>query len=228
MCKRINGGQLPKNVKCENPIAFLGYGALGVQVHRMIIDQYQESVKIHYFDDIAFAVGKSDTLPFSAWSDPEFKECNFVLGIGYKHMRKRTELVRSVLSSGRRMLKIVHKSCYVSQDAIIEDGSVLYPMVNIDNEVRIGKGVLLNNSVVVSHDSVIGDGCFLAPGVVISGNVKIGSGTFIGSGAIVSNDVTIGSNVVVGVASCVTRDIEADTFVIGNPIKSIKQGIILR
>ena len=101
-------------------------------------------------------------------------------------------------------------------------GTMIYPMCNVDKEVRLGRGVLLNNTVTVSHthNCTIGDGCYLSPGVTVSGNIDIGSECFVGAGAALANDIRIADRTTIGIGTTVTRDIESPgRSVISNPMR---------
>jgi maltose O-acetyltransferase len=53
--------------------------------------------------------------------------------------------------------------------------------------------------------------------------VSIGDGVWIGAGALVLPGVSIGENAVVGAGAVVTRDVAANTLVVGNPARVMRE-----
>jgi sugar O-acyltransferase (sialic acid O-acetyltransferase NeuD family) len=200
------------------PVAFVGYGELGQQVHLLAAPSLSGR-EIRYFDDNRNREGHPNSFPFGDFKNQEHSDCEFFVCIGYKHLAKKRELVAGLLQDGRVVASVVHPSAHVAPQAKLGCGVFVYPLCNIDKGVVIGSGTLINNSVVVSHDSRIGDGSYLAPGVVVSGNVTIGEECFIGAGAVIANGVTIGDYAIVGIGSVITKSVLAGSSVIGNPAR---------
>jgi len=92
----------------------------------------------------------------------------------------------------------------------------------ITNDIKIGKGTLINLNCTVGHDSVLGDFVELSPGVHISGHCTIGDYCTIGTNATVLPRITIGRNVIVGAGSVVTKDVPDNCLVIGVPAYKVK------
>jgi sugar O-acyltransferase (sialic acid O-acetyltransferase NeuD family) len=105
----------------------------------------------------------------------------------------------------------------------IESGGNIMTGTVITNDVRIGKGCLINLNCTIGHDTVIEDFVELCPGVHISGNCKIGRLTFIGTNATVLPNITIGQNVIIGAGALVTKDLPNNVLVMGSPAKVIKE-----
>lgn len=203
-------------------IAFIGYGELGVQIFELLTQKYAP-VKAVYFDDILYKAKVKDALPFDDFIKDDFKNYSFVIGLGYRHAALKNNISKQLDKLQRQSLTFIHHTCFVSSSASIGAGSVLYPLCNIDKEVKVGSAVLINNSVVISHNSVIGDSCYLSPGVVLSGNVIIDENSFLGTGVLVANNITIGKNVVIGIGTVVTKNIPDNAFAIGNPMKFVER-----
>jgi len=202
-------------------IALIGFGELGKQIIALLLAETKPDRQC-YFDDIAYGEGRNGALPFSAYMQEEYNDFDFYIGLGYKHLATRVKIADHLLSLDRRLPTYIAPGSFVSHSAILGQGTILYPMCNVDKDVRLGKAVLVNNSVTISHNTVVGDSSYLSPGVTISGFVTIGSKTFVGTGTVIANNVTIGSNVIIGIGSVITRDIPDNTSVIGNPMKILK------
>ena len=207
-------------------IALIGFGELGKQISGLLLAEAKPARQC-YFDDIAYGEGRKGALPFSAYMQEEFNDFDFYIGLGYKHLETKVNIVDRLLDLDRRLPTYIAPRSFVSPSAIIGQGTILYPMCNVDQGVRLGKAVLVNNSVTISHNSIVGDCTYLSPGVTISGFVTIGSKTFIGAGTVIANNVTVGSNVIIGVGSVITHDIPDSTSVIGNPMRILKKPLRL-
>ncbi|QQS28161.1 MAG: acetyltransferase [Sphingobacteriales bacterium] len=209
-----------------NKIAFVGFGELGEQLWEFIQHRYMPALRIT-FDDALHAKGYINAHAFSDYMLDTYQDYHFFIGLGYRRLGLKQEVLNTLKSLGRSLPSFVHQSCYISHSSEIGEASYLYPCCNIDRKVKIGNGVLLNNSVTVSHDTVLEDNCFLAPGVTLCGKVHIGNQTFIGAGTVVSNGVKIGEKANIGLGSVVQKDLPDGVSAIGNPVKILKKPLRL-
>lgn len=201
-------------------IGIIGYGALGRQIEKFLCEsQNQSALQFFYFDDLFHEAGNANAFPFAAFRDSKFADLSFYIGLGYKHLATRHSICKEVLQSGKQLPSLIHPSSYVNLSATIGEGVYIYPMCNVDQEVEIKTGTILNNTVTVSHNSIVNDCSFLAPGVVLAGQVNVGKYCFLGAGTVVANGVIIGDKAMIGLASSVTRNMESNTCAIGNPMK---------
>ncbi|WP_299684330.1 acetyltransferase [uncultured Dokdonia sp.] len=207
----------------KRKIAFVGFGALGLQLFEFLNEESDINEDALFFDDIKFENKDERSFPFKDFLNETFKEYEFCVALGYKNLNVKRDIILQLKKANRKLVTFIHPSAFVHPTAEIEEGVIVYPMCNIDQNVIIHSGVLLNNTVTISHDSTIGMATFIAPGAIINGNIKIGSGTFIGSGSLISNSVGIGANVIVGIGTVVTYEIPDDSSVVGNPMRFLKK-----
>ena len=118
--------------------------------------------------------------------------------------------------------KAVHSSAIISDDAKIEEGSVVMHGSIIQTGSVIGKHCIINTGASVDHDCIIGDFSHIAPHATLCGNVTIGEGCWIGAGATIISGVTIGKWSVVGAGSVVLRNLPDNIMAVGVPCKKIK------
>ena len=204
-------------------VSIIGFGELGKQFLNYLTDeQYSDFL---FFDDHMKSNDDLQVYKFDDYKNEKHRQTLFFVSLGYKHLLQKHHILLELQSLNRKIPSYIHKTCFVNQSAIIEDGVFVYPMCNIDKNVVLKSGSLLNNSVVISHDSVIGNCCYLSPGVVVCGHVSIGDYTFIGAGTTISNHVTIGKNVIIGIGTVVTKDVPDNVSVIGNPMRIIKNNL---
>jgi len=101
-----------------------------------------------------------------------------------------------------------HPSANVGRNCDIDKTSQIMAGVTVQNDVKIGKNVILNTRSSVDHDVVIGDHSVVSPGAIICGNVKIGSSVFIGAGAVIIQGIKIGNNCTIGAGTVVRHDVK--------------------
>ena len=125
----------------------------------------------------------------------ELKKCNeteifkfYFLGIGgvlVRQLENRHSLYGIYKQKGARPLKLLSLQAFVSQSAIVGDGSLVAHNAVIQAEATIGENVIINTSAIIEHDAIIEDGCHIAPGAIILGGARVGSMSIIGAGAVV-------------------------------------------
>jgi maltose O-acetyltransferase len=92
-----------------------------------------------------------------------------------------------------------------------------------NNEVRIGNHVMIGPAVQICTAAHLLQAEARIAGWEVTKPVVIEDNVWIGGSAVVLPDVTIGRNAVVGAGAVVTRDVPADTVVIGNPARVIRE-----
>ncbi len=208
----------PGDFESALKVGFIGFGALGDQVSRMVIEQ-RSPQEIFVFDD-GKAGGMQNAFALEAYREDRFADLEFYVCLGYRHLGIKVRIINELEERGYRCPALIHPSTYVNPSARIGSGTMIYPLCNVDKEVYLGRGVLLNNTVTISHNCTIGDGCYLSPGVTVSGHVDIGPECFVGTSAALANDIRIAARTTIGIATAVTRDIESPgRSVIGNPMR---------
>ena len=145
----------------------------------------------------------------------------FVLGLGGPALREMAW--KKFTSIGGQPSSMISSTSRIGSFGV-ELGEGVNVMLNsvITNDVRIGKGVLINQISSIGHDVDIEDFVEVCPGVVISGRTKIGEFTFLGSNCTILPNISVGSNVIVGAGSVINRDIPNGCTVVGVPGKIIK------
>ena len=104
----------------------------------------------------------------------------------------RLQVANSLRGLGARFLSAVHPEAYVSEAAVVGDGSV------------VAAGAI------VHPDAAVGSHCFLGPQSVVDRDAEVGAGTWISAGAIVGPGARLGATVVLGQNSSVGRKAVVD------------------
>lgn len=123
----------------------------------------------------------------------------------------------------QRFAKIIHKSAFVSDNAIIEPGVLVMANCYIGPKARIGHCTLIMSNSMIGHDTVVGSLCHFSVGSITSSYVTIGKVSDVTLGAKVLEKRTIGSYAVAGASSLVTRDIPDGEIHVGIPAKFLKK-----
>lgn len=117
----------------------------------------------------------------------------------------------------------IHSSAIISEQASIDEGTVIMQGAIIQSAVSIGKHCIVNTGASVDHDCKLGDFVHISPHATLCGNVTVGEGTWIGAGTIVIQGVKIGKWSVIAAGSVVTKDIPDNVLAAGNRCKVLKE-----
>lgn len=146
----------------------------------------------------------------------------FTIGIGNPELRQK--LYNKFIELGGVYCSTIASTSIIGHYGnSIEAGCNIMQKTIITNDVRVGKGVIINQLSSIGHDVIIGDFVEICPSVSVSGNCTIGKKTFIGTNAVILPKITIGENVIIGAGSIVTKNLPDNCTAVGIPAKIIKQ-----
>lgn len=194
-----------------------------------VFHQLNQLEKIAFYDDITNDIGELlyDTFPILKNENEVitfFKENGneFTIGVGNPHLRYK--MSGKFISMGGVFTSTISNTAVIGHFGnVIEEGCNIMQNVVLTNDIKVGKGTIINQISSIGHDVSVGDFCEICPNVSVSGNCIIGEMTFIGTGAIVLPKVVIGKNVIIGAGSVVTKDIPDNCLAVGTPAKIIKE-----
>jgi sugar O-acyltransferase (sialic acid O-acetyltransferase NeuD family) len=133
--------------------------------------------------------------------------------------RALTDRVRAL---GFPLARAISPLAFVSREAEIGDGALVFPFASIHTGARLGVGVTLNVGASASHDAVVGDFSNLNPGARLAGFARVGSDCYIGMGAQILPKVRVGDRAIVGAGAAVVEDLPADVTAVGVPARVVK------
>jgi sugar O-acyltransferase (sialic acid O-acetyltransferase NeuD family) len=194
-----------------------------------IFSQQKQTENIAFYDDVNTDIGdlmyqrypiiknENEAIKYFKATDNKF-----TIGIGSPKLRNKlfikfTGLGGEFTSSISPLARIGSFGNEIGEGSNIMTGTI------ITNDIKLGKGVLINLSCTIGHDTIIGEFAELCPDVNVSGNCYIGDFSFIGTNATILPNIKIGKNVIVGAGSVVTKDIPDNCLAIGTPAKIIKE-----
>lgn len=150
------------------------------------------------------------------------KNDKLICAVGNPFLR-RDWVLKISTTYNSKYTNAIHPTVIISNNVIINDGTIIQANSIISCDIEIGKHVLINLGCSLSHDNIIGNFCTLSPGVTLGGRVVIGEGSFIGLGTNIIHNVKIGSGCIIGAGSLVIKDVPDNMMVYGIPAKPIRQ-----
>lgn len=174
-------------------------------------------------DPVASAVGTDylegaelGALPVVAFEELESShppgEHELLVCVGYRRVNQgRERLAEAGRTRGYRLATLVHPAAWVSPDASLGEGCIVFPHVVVEPHAAIGAGGVLWSGSLVAHDSRLGDFCFLAPNATVAGNVTLGERCFVGANATLRDGITLGPDCVVGAGAVLKQDAAGGT-----------------
>jgi sugar O-acyltransferase (sialic acid O-acetyltransferase NeuD family) len=183
-------------------VIFIGSGAVAAEVCSYIEDinkiKSKEISILGFLDDNAENYKKHssnykfDSEYLGKIDDWSFSD-NYHYVFGFANLEVRERLIKKLDLLSLNWLTIIHPSAQVSNSAIIEQGTVVYPNCVVGPNAKIGRFNLITSFSFVSHDCEVGDNNFLSTSG-LSGNVKIGNNNFFGIRTTILPSIQIGSN----------------------------------
>ena len=200
-------------------IGLIGFGSVGKQLYNTLLENNYDDNLIYIFADDFELNDKKRRFKFQDFKKDVFRDIHFIPTLGYLSKNLRLSILNYLIENNYNIFSFIHPTAFVSKNAKIGKGVIVYPLCNIDQGVVINDGCILLNSTIVAHDTQIGKCSYLSPGVCLSGFIIIEELCFIGAGATIANNITIGKNSTIAMATCLTKSIEENSFVIGSPFK---------
>lgn len=169
----------------------------------------------------AAEVGRLPVLGDWSWFDgADADGAAVVCAVGLPQLRKR--LAERAAARGLPFANAVSPLAYVSGDAKLGEGVMIFPHCFASADSSLGDHAVLNVGATVGHDSRVGRYCTLGPGARLAGNVSIGEGCYLGINSSVIERVTIGEWATVGGGACVTRNLCGNVTAVGLPARVVK------
>ena len=122
-----------------------------------------------------------------------------------------------------RLAVIVHKSAFISPNAVLEPGAFVMANCYVGPATRIGQCSLVMANSVVGHNDEIGPFNHISAGSIMSSYVKTGKYADVCLGARIMEKLTMGDYSVAGAGSLVLKDIPSREVHVGSPARFLRR-----
>lgn len=101
----------------------------------------------------------------------------------------RIRLFEYVKSLGFTLPTIISPRAYVSQHALLGEGTIVMHDALINARATIGCNCIINTKALVEHDAVVEEYSHISTGAIVNGGARIRKGTFLGSNSVTRENV---------------------------------------
>ncbi|MBP7275305.1 MAG: NeuD/PglB/VioB family sugar acetyltransferase [Kiritimatiellae bacterium] len=210
-----------------NDVMIYGAGSVGRMAEQIIFDINQARPTwrvLGFLDDNPSTHGSSIAgLPVMGGIDylDRIPSMQVIPAFGKPTQRQAAAL--RLRQNGRHSLAtLIHPQAWIARRVEIGEGSMIYPGVHVDVDVRIGRQVLMNKLCTIGHDTVIGDYSTVGPGVNIGGHNSIGEGVDLGINSATIQDLCIGAWSQLGAGAVAVRNMDSHKVYIGVPARVLR------
>lgn len=149
----------------------------------------------------------------------------FLIGVGHLgNAEGRMGLLQQVQSMSAEVPNIVSPIAYVSPEAQLGPGTVVFHRAVVNAMAKVGANCVLNTGSIVEHDSVLEDNVHVSTQAVVNGECEVGEGSFLGSGSVINHGITIGPRTIIASGAVVCQATEGDGMYAGVPARLKKRG----
>ena len=179
----------------KDKLLLIGAGGFG----RVVLEHARLTFDCAFIDD-GYDIGTTinDVKVIGNISDIEryFGEYHkLVVVIGNNTLREKIYKVAAAI--GYSFPNIIESSSYVSPYATIGVGCIFLNHVVVQNNAKVGNGVILNPGVEIHHDSEVDDYALIYANSVVRTFAHVGKRAHIGSTLTVGNRVTVADDSIV-------------------------------
>jgi acetyltransferase EpsM len=213
-----------KNSLLREKYILIGAGGHSLVIREILISEKKEIFgfyddKKNVLEDLQYLGPISNIYKLSQQQISNFK---FIIAIGNNKIRK--EIVEKLKPLNLKYGKAIHNSAYISNSALIGEGTILMPHSILNSKVVIGNHAIINSGAIIEHESNVSDYVHISPNASIAGGVQIKEGVHLGIGSVVIQNILIGEWSSIGAGGTVIDDIPSNVIAVGVPAKIRKEG----
>lgn len=138
---------------------------------------------------------------------------NFVRKKVYQRIKNEVDLY---------FVNAIHKSCIISDSALLGKGIVMLAGSIVGRNSCIGEGAFIGTKSTVGHDTIVGDYSNVLMGSSVAGKCDLKKTSVVAMGSNVIQETNIGEGSVVGAGSLVVDDIPAGVIAYGSPAEVVR------
>ncbi len=209
---------MPTSSKGEK-VVIIGVGGHG-HVVRNILEHHLDAHIIALLDDDTTKEGVADSV--SAFTR-YINDARFIIAIGNNETRER--IYTMLCNESALFINVIHPDALIEDDVRIGQGVMIGARTYLNTGAEIGDNTIINNGVIIEHHTRVGNHCHIAPRVVTGGDVIIEDTVWVGLGSTIRNEITIKARSFIGMGSNVVKDVEGDSVYYGNPARKISSRV---
>jgi len=190
-----------------------GTGMMSEVVVSLIRQHFPDTQILGLIDKAEF-VATSRALSYSVFDRREIgdrfdiSEIPVVLGVGFGTMnRERKDAFEFLELNGHKIQTLIHPSASISDDAVVNDGAVIFDGVSIGPFAEVGAASIVWSNCVIGHHSRVGAFSFLAGPSALGGRVTLGECSYVGLNVTIKDGVSIGAESFIGATVYVNNDL---------------------
>ena len=123
--------------------------------------------------------------------------------VAITHNRARLRIANSIRALGAQFFTAVHPAAYVSEEAVVGDGSVVAAGAVVHPDAAVGSHCYLGPRAVVDRDAVVGAGAWVSAGAVVGTGARVGVRAVLGQNSSVGRKAVVGEDAEVAALSSV-------------------------
>lgn len=153
----------------------------------------------------------------------DIRGVEFLLTMGDPNLRRI--LSEKIIAAGAILPTLIHPTALISPNCTIStEGVVISPMVVVQSNVKINRGVAIWDMALICHDAIVDSYVFIGPKALVGAAVHVNSLAYIGQAAVLISHKAkfIGCSSIVGAGAVVTKSVEEYHIVAGQAAKTIK------
>ena len=176
--------------------------------------------------DVIGAISKDPPIRAMKWlgtDETDIQEMGLTAGlavfVAVGNTLVRKHIFNRLFKCGINPGTFISGRAYVSSEATLGEGSIVYPSATVHAGCQLGKGVLINSNASIGHECKAGSFVSFGPGSIIGGKVKLGSLTYVGANATILQNLSVTKGCVLGAGSVVVSDLKDVGTYVGVPAR---------
>ncbi|MYM82953.1 acetyltransferase [Duganella sp. FT50W] len=205
-------------------LIIIGASGFGLEVH-FLAERLGRRVKGFLDDNANLAgatvLGAPVLGKIESWT--AHPECEFVVAIGNPRIRRKVVAQMGALGTPA-FATLIDPAALLDQRLVaLGQGSIICAGAMFTTQITLGQHCIVNLNATIGHEATLGDFVTIAPLAAISGCVRLADLVEVGTSACVRQGVTMGPGSMLGMGGVLTKDAEANTLLIGNPARMLRQ-----
>jgi sugar O-acyltransferase (sialic acid O-acetyltransferase NeuD family) len=209
-----------KDSKMKN-LLIVGAGGFGREVYNLAIHCKEHGSNFNikgFLDDNDKALDGFKGYPKILSNLKDYlieKDDVFVCAIGTIDIKKSA--CNLILNKGGEFINLIHPTSFINQNVKIGIGVIVFMNSNISNDCIIQDFVTIQGFVGLGHDTQIGKWCHINTYSFTGGGVNIGDEVLVNTRSTILPKVKVFSGATIGACSLVIRNVKENTTVFGVP-----------